>query len=67
MAAMVARQIKEKDTKQEGNKVRHLFYKFEYFTICLFETIREGVKKETDYLVTSIKKVGRYLTEITIS
>ena len=28
--------------------------------------VREGVKK-TDYLVTLIKKVGRYLAEITIS
>ena len=25
------------------------------------------VKKKTDYLVTSIKRVGRYLAEITIS
>ena len=29
--------------------------------------LREGFKKKTDYLVTSIKKVGRYLAEITIS
>ena len=29
--------------------------------------LRDGVKKKTDYLVTSIKRVGRYLAEITIS
>ena len=28
--------------------------------------VRDGVKKKTDYLVTSIKRVGRYLAEITI-
>ena len=28
--------------------------------------IRDGVKKNPDYLVTSIKRVGRYLAEITI-
>ena len=30
-------------------------------------TIREESKKKQDYLVTSIKKVGRYLAEITTS
>ena len=34
MAAMVARQIKEKDTKQE-TKVSYLGYKFAYFAACL--------------------------------
>ena len=29
--------------------------------------IRDAVKKKTDYLVTSIKRVGRYHGEITIS
>ena len=32
----------------------------------LLTLLREGVKK-LDYLVTSIKRVGRYLAEITIS
>ena len=29
--------------------------------------VRDRVKKNLDYLVTSIKRVGRYLAEITIS
>ena len=29
--------------------------------------VRDRVKKTPDYLVTSIKRVGRYLAEITIS
>ena len=36
MAAMVARQIKEKDPKQE-TKVSYLGYKFAYFAACLLK------------------------------
>ena len=31
------------------------------------QILREGYQKKTDYFVTLIKRVGRYLAEITIS
>ena len=35
--------------------------------LMTFNNLGKGTKKKTDYLVTLIKRVGRYLAEITIS
>ena len=54
------------DTKRQF-KLEFICQASNYRGKSLIKKLREELKKKKDYLVTSIKKVGRYLTEITIS
>ena len=51
----------------DQNYRRHRWIKIKLWNKPKQEVLREDSKKKTNYLMTSIKRVGGYLAEITIS